>query len=53
MNVSATILLHRQKYVRIMRTYNFDIVAMWEAQASGRIEFVYLLKWPDEATMQI
>lgn len=37
---------------RIMRTYGFEIVAMWEAQSEGRTEFVYLLAWPDEATMR-
>ena len=35
---------------RIMRTYGFNISAMWEARGDGRTEFVYLLNWPDEAT---
>jgi heme-degrading monooxygenase HmoA len=34
---------------RIMRTYGFNIVGMWESRADGRTEFVYLLDWPDEA----
>jgi heme-degrading monooxygenase HmoA len=34
---------------RIMRKYGFEIVAMWEARAERRTEFVYLLAWPDEA----
>ena len=42
----------RDHAVRIMRTYGFDIAAMWETQTSGRTEFVYLLTWPDEPTMQ-
>jgi hypothetical protein len=25
---------------------------MWEARAERRTEFVYLLEWPDEATMR-
>jgi heme-degrading monooxygenase HmoA len=36
---------------RIMRTYGFNITAMWETQTAQRTEFVYLLAWPDEATM--
>lgn len=37
---------------RIMRTYGFQILALWEAQTAGRTEFIYLLVWPDEATMR-
>ncbi len=33
-----------------MRRYGFRIVAMWEAKAERRTEFVYLLEWPDEWT---
>ena len=42
----------REHAVRIMRTYGFDIRAMWETQTEARTEFVYLLAWADEATMQ-
>lgn len=35
----------------IMAKYDFDIVAIWESRNEGRLEFVYLLQWPDEATM--
>jgi hypothetical protein len=38
--------------MRIMKKYDFDIVAMWEAKNGERTEFVYLLQWPDEATMK-
>ena len=41
----------RDHAARIMRSYGFHIVAMWEARSDGRTEFVYLLQWPDEATM--
>jgi heme-degrading monooxygenase HmoA len=41
----------RDHAARIMRTYGFEIVAMWEAQTGSRTEFVYLLTWPDAATM--
>lgn len=30
-------------------SYDFDIVAMWEAKSDRRTEFVYLLAWPDES----
>ncbi len=36
---------------RIMRSYGFTILAMWESKTEPRTEFVYLLAWPDEATM--
>src|SRR5688572_33440422 len=42
----------REHAARIMRTYGFDIRAMWETQTEARTEFVYLLAWADEATMQ-
>ena len=37
---------------RIMKSHGFDIVAMWEAQRPERTEFVYVLQWPDDATMK-
>jgi hypothetical protein len=37
---------------RIMARYDFNIVAMWESRTGDRIEFVYLLQWPDEETMK-
>ncbi|HMT20393.1 MAG TPA: NIPSNAP family protein [Promineifilum sp.] len=37
---------------RIMRTYGFQILAIWETQTADRTEFIYLLAWPDEATMR-
>jgi hypothetical protein len=45
---------------RLMHGYGFTIVAMWESRSDGsqdegqplRTEFVYLLAWPDEATMR-
>ena len=42
----------RDHAARIMKTYGFDIAAMWEAKAQDRTEFVYVLRWPDEATMR-
>lgn len=42
----------RDHAARIMKTHGFDIAAMWEAKAKDRTEFVYVLRWPDEATMR-
>jgi hypothetical protein len=42
----------RDHAMRIMASYDFHIVAMWEAKNGARTEFVYLLEWPDEATMK-
>jgi hypothetical protein len=42
----------RDHAARIMRKHGFEIVAMWEAPTERRTEFVYLLAWPDEATMR-
>jgi hypothetical protein len=40
----------RDHAARIMRKYDFQIVAMWETKFEHKTEFVYLLEWPDEAT---
>jgi heme-degrading monooxygenase HmoA len=42
----------RDHAVRIMARHGFTILALWESKAAGRTEFVYLLEWPDEATMK-
>ena len=42
----------RDHAMRIMKKYDFNIVAMWEAKNDARSEFVYLLEWPDEPTMK-
>jgi hypothetical protein len=41
----------RDHAARIMRSYGFRIVAMWEARSDARTEFVYLLEWPDEQAL--
>ena len=41
----------RDHAMRIMAKYNFKIVATWESKKDNRTEFVYLLEWPDEKTM--
>lgn len=42
----------RDHAARIMAKYDFDIQAMWQSEFDGATEFVYLLHWPDVATMQ-
>jgi len=42
----------RDHAMRIMHRHGFSIAAMWEARTEARIEFVYLLTWPDEAAMR-
>jgi hypothetical protein len=42
----------RDHAIRIMRRYDFPIVATWESRGEDRVEFVYLLEWSDEATMR-
>jgi len=42
----------RDHAARLMAGHGFDIVAMWESRSEDGPEFVYLLRWPDEATMQ-
>ena len=41
----------RDDAMRIMAKYDFKIVATWESKKDNRTEFVYLLEWPDEKTM--
>src|SRR5690349_15371296 len=42
----------RDHAARIMRTYGFNLIGMWETQTDARTEFVYLLAWPDVSTMR-
>jgi hypothetical protein len=42
----------RDHAARIMAKYDFNIIAMWESRTDDRVEFVYLLQWPDEMTME-
>lgn len=37
---------------RIMKSYGFEILAMWETKTDQRTEFAYLLRWPDEDAMR-
>ena len=42
----------RDHAMRIMQTYGFNFVALWESSTPQRTEFVYLLTWPDGATLK-
>ena len=42
----------RDHAMRIMRTYGFDFVAMWESKNDRRTEFIYLLAWPHVAAKE-
>jgi hypothetical protein len=48
-NKAAFHVRFRDHATRIMRKYDFRIVAMWESRHAGRSEFVYILEWLDEA----
>lgn len=39
----------RDHALRIMKRHGFDVAATWEATHDGKPEFVYLLRWRDEA----
>ena len=41
----------RDHAMRIMAKHGFRIVATWESKRDEGTEFVYLLEWPDEATL--
>lgn len=41
-----------QHATRLLRErYGFTFLAMWECETDERLEFVYLLQWPDRETM--
>jgi NIPSNAP len=41
----------RDHAMRIMRRYEFKIVAIWETRNEDKTKFAYLLEWADEKTM--
>jgi hypothetical protein len=42
----------RDHALRIMGRHGFTVLHTWERVVDGRRSFVYLLAWPDEATMR-
>lgn len=41
----------RDEAMPIMLGYGFDFIGTWRSQHESQTEFVYLLSWPDKATM--
>jgi hypothetical protein len=42
----------RDHAMRIMARYGFAIRSIWRSENEGKVEFVYLLDWPDTQTMK-
>ena len=42
----------RDHALRIMKRYKFDVVALWESTSVMNFEFIYVLRWPDEETLE-
>ena len=37
--------------LRIMKRYDFKVIALWKSSSVADFEFIYLLKWPDVEVM--
>ena len=42
----------RDHTLRIMARHGFRIADMWESDTAGKLQLVYVLEWPDAATME-
>lgn len=42
----------RDHALRIMARHGFAVRAIWRSEHEGKVEFVYLLDWPDAAAMK-
>lgn len=42
----------RDHALRIMARHGFAVRAIWRSEHEGKVEFVYLLDWPNAATMK-
>lgn len=51
-NKAAFYARFRGHAMRIMKTYGFQFVSIWESRTGERTEFVYILTWPDLATKE-
>lgn len=51
-NIDAFHARFRDHAARIMAKHGFEIRAMWQSEFDDATEFIYLLDWPDVATMQ-
>jgi hypothetical protein len=43
----------RDHALRIMKRYEFKVVDAWESDTGEKLEFVYILSWPDKETMEL
>jgi hypothetical protein len=39
--------------LRIMKKYDFRVVDMWESDTGEKLQFIYVLEWPDAATLEM
>jgi hypothetical protein len=39
--------------LRIMKRHGFKIIDIWESDSGEKVEFIYLLAWPDKSTMDL
>ena len=37
--------------LRIMKKYGFNVIDMWESDTGDKLQFIYVLDWPDRKTM--
>ncbi|WP_447954381.1 NIPSNAP family protein [Sphingopyxis chilensis] len=42
----------RDHALRIMARHGFAVRSIWRSEQEGKVEFVYLIDWPDAATMK-
>ncbi len=42
----------RDHALRIMKKYDFHVIATWESRKEDTLEFIYLLEWADKKTME-
>ena len=38
--------------LRLMKKYGFTVDDMWESDAGEKLQFVYIISWPDKETME-
>jgi heme-degrading monooxygenase HmoA len=42
----------RDHALRIMKKHGFEVVDLWESDTGDKLQLIYVLDWPDEATME-
>ncbi len=51
-NKDAFLARFRDHAARIMAGYGFQMKHMWLTGSGDNLQFIYLLEWPDEATLR-